>query len=310
MSDPTTPAGPEPVGDPAAEREQDPAASSQAAESQAAGPQAPGPQAPPNDGAQAPQAPPVPSSGVPPIPQYGAPQAPQGAPTPAPQYGASPIPPYGVPAGSPYGAPQGSPYGAPQGPAYGAPQFAPAPQPWLVLPPPGPGEPFDGAADPADLTRPLYGATIGQAFLRLCRSYARFSGRASRSEFWWAYLIMGIASLLPWAIVITGFALESTFRSRAVFDSGPGSALPAWLSSGDGLIGFGFVLAILVWLALVVPRLAITWRRFQDAGYPGPLAFIWLVGIIPYIGWIGQVLVLVFMMMPPKPEGRRFEQLR
>ncbi|QCH24418.1 hypothetical protein DSM43276_02681 [Mycobacteroides salmoniphilum] len=40
-----------------------------------------------------------------------------------------------------------------------------------------------GATDPRDLTLPLYGATFSQAITRFFRSYFRFSGRASRSEY-------------------------------------------------------------------------------------------------------------------------------
>jgi hypothetical protein len=36
---------------------------------------------------------------------------------------------------------------------------------------------------PSPMSLPLYGATFGQALSRFFRSYARFSGRASRSEY-------------------------------------------------------------------------------------------------------------------------------
>ena len=60
------------------------------------------------------------------------------------------------------------------------------------------------------LSAPLYGATFGQAIARFFKKYATFSGRASRSEFWWfflfatvIYLVLNIAiaravALLEW----------------------------------------------------------------------------------------------------------------
>lgn len=35
------------------------------------------------------------------------------------------------------------------------------------------------------LSAPLYGASFPQAVSRFFRKYATFSGRASRSEYWW-----------------------------------------------------------------------------------------------------------------------------
>src|SRR6218665_2902761 len=49
---------------------------------------------------------------------------------------------------------------------------------------------FAGAATP--LWAPLYGATMRQAWTRFWKKYATFSGRASRSEFWFAYLWISI----------------------------------------------------------------------------------------------------------------------
>src|SRR6185312_8282818 len=38
------------------------------------------------------------------------------------------------------------------------------------------------------LDQPLYGASFGQAIKRFFTKYATFSGRASRSEYWWVQL--------------------------------------------------------------------------------------------------------------------------
>ncbi|VEW10581.1 Predicted membrane protein [Brevibacterium casei] len=58
---------------------------------------------------------------------------------------------------------------------------------------------------------------------------------------------------------------------------------------------------IIVMLALLVPTLAISWRRLHDANLAGPF---WFLTFIP---GVGGLIVLALMLMPSKPEGRRFD---
>jgi hypothetical protein len=54
-------------------------------------------------------------------------------------------------------------------------------------------------AEQVPLDKPLYGATFGQAISRFFKKYATFSGRASRSEYWWWVLASAIISaVLSW----------------------------------------------------------------------------------------------------------------
>jgi hypothetical protein len=46
------------------------------------------------------------------------------------------------------------------------------------------------------LSAPVYGASLGVAFSRFWRKYATFSGRASRSEYWWWVLIAVIVAVV------------------------------------------------------------------------------------------------------------------
>jgi len=85
------------------------------------------------------------------------------------------------------------------------------------------------------------------------RKYAVFSGRSSRSEFWWfAYLTIGGAFAAFW-LVETLLPLELPLLS-----------LPS----------FAAMIAILV--LAVLPFTAATWRRLHDAGFSGR----WV--LIPY----------------------------
>jgi uncharacterized membrane protein YhaH (DUF805 family) len=171
---------------------------------------------------------------------------------------------------------------------------------------------LDGAADSSDLTRPLYGASFGQAVSRFFKKSAGFSGRASRSEYWWVALFGALLGLAPAALFGIGTTLSIAWADQnpirtvigtdeagneVVFESQPGilNAPTAWL------IWVGLVLLLLIGLALLVPQLALTWRRLHDANLPGAFYFL---SLIPSVG---TIIVLVMTLLPSKPEGRRFD---
>jgi uncharacterized membrane protein YhaH (DUF805 family) len=239
----------------------------------------------------APQVPQAPQYGVP-----GQPAAPQYLPPQAPQYGAPGQPTYAQPAYGQQHAPQYSQPAAPQyaAPVYAAqPVFAPAP----IGTVPGPGGYFDGASDPEDLSRPLYGASFMQATKRFFKSYAKFSGRASRSEYWWVTLFVFLIELVPLVLLLGGaiiMAATSTYDPYTYETTSP---------NGFGLllVILGYALLIIIGLALLIPSIAITWRRLHDGNFAGPFYFL---GLIPYVG---ALVLLVFTVLPSKAEGRRFD---
>ncbi len=289
-------------------------------------PQAPQYAAPQQNGVppQAPQYPQQPGQGAgygaPQPPAYGA-QQPYGQPT----YGAPQQPAYGAPQQPGSGAPQ-QPYGAPQQPTYGAqPQYGaqqqyaaphqqqPYQTPYAApqFPPaigvaPGPGGLYDGASNPDDMSRPLYGASFGQAVKRFFRGYAKFSGRASRSEYWWIALFSFLVQLVPMVLLVIGIigVIASTAFSYDYYSSSY-NAGPA--AGSIALIIIGGILAFLISLAMLIPSLAVGWRRMHDANFAGPLYLLTFASIIPYVGWLGSIAVLVLALMPSKAEGRRFD---
>ena len=159
--------------------------------------------------------------------------------------------------------------------------------PYTMPATPGPGEPFDGASDANDLTRPLYGANIGQAISRFFKNYVGFSGRASRSEYWWWSLVFGGTwiALGTIASIIESASYRAPYGSYAMYET------------VESLIGFVFVILV---LGTFLPFLALTWRRLHDANMAGPFFFF---GLIPGFGWI---ILLVFAVLPSRVEGRRF----
>jgi uncharacterized membrane protein YhaH (DUF805 family) len=83
-------------------------------------------------------------------------------------------------------------------------------------------------------------------YFKICvtTKYATFTGRARRSEYWYFFLFY----------VIILFAL--TFISGAIGET-----------AGGGLI-------LVYYLAIIIPSLAVTWRRMHDVGKSGWYSFI------------------------------------
>ncbi len=136
----------------------------------------------------------------------------------------------------------------------------------------------------APLGQPLYGATFGDAIRRFFKKYADFTGRASRSEFWWWFLFA----------IIIGAVYGILLQTLGTIGNG---------GRGLGPIGWVLIVVYTVWdLVILVPSLALSWRRLHDANLAGPF---WFLGFIPLVGWI---IVLVFYLMASKPEGARFDR--
>ena len=165
---------------------------------------------------------------------------------------------------------------------------------------PGYGAQIRGAASPEDLSLPLYGASFGQAVKRFFKKYAKFSGRASRSEYWWVALFTFLIQLIPGILYGIGAGMSA---GAAISASDPyGSSMSTGPSGGAlALTAIGGILMFLIWLAMVVPTLAITWRRLHDANLAGPFFF------LAFIPGVGGIIVLVLTLLPSKPEGQRFD---
>lgn len=139
----------------------------------------------------------------------------------------------------------------------------------------GPGLPLSGGQP----GRPV--GPVG-AVRRLYTQYVQFSGRASRSEYWWAQLCCGVAWLVP-------TVLAGAFHDAAAHGVGIVSALLA-------LLALGFL------LVSVVPMAALTVRRLHDANRSG---WCCLLGLVPFGGCVA---VLALAAMPSRREGARFDR--
>jgi uncharacterized membrane protein YhaH (DUF805 family) len=139
------------------------------------------------------------------------------------------------------------------------------------------------------ISQPYYAAPFGAAVRRFWTKYATFRGRASRAEYWWWALVAAVVGVILEIIGLASGSMGSTLNTTT------GMATP-----GPGFGIFGIV-ALLWGLATIVPSLALLWRRLHDANYSGLFA---LLALIPFVGGI---IVLVFTLLPPNPQGARFD---
>ena len=111
---------------------------------------------------------------------------------------------------------------------------------------------------------------FGEAVQSVFSKYATFSGRARRSEYWYFVLLQVIVTA-----VLNG------------------------LYSATESVAFSAIL-VLFDLALLVPSLAVCWRRLHDIGRSGAYYFFVL---IPLVGWI---LLLVWMCQDSQPGANQY----
>ncbi|MDQ0577416.1 hypothetical protein QFZ29_003639 [Agromyces albus] len=90
-------------------------------------------------------------------------------------------------------------------------------------------------ADGIPLSAPLYGASLGQAVSRFFRKYATFTGRASRSEYWWWALVGGVVSTVLYVIALTLGTTGATVSETGTATLGAGFWIGIALYSVWGL---------------------------------------------------------------------------
>ena len=217
-------------------------------------------------------------SGTPqPAPQvpYGQqPPAPTSQPS-APTYGQTNYeqPTYGQTA-DPYGQPSyGQPYtqqyaqtpGYGQAPSYGQ-QYAQGLAPYTAA--------YDSNPRPS--------VTMIPAVKLWLKNWKNFTGRASRSEYWWVVLASAIVmTVLSMVLVVVMIALIAA-------DNGSGALAGLGIALMYGVLG-------LVGLAAFVPSLSLGIRRLHDTNQTG-----WLY-LLTFIPSVGGIILLVLMAQASNP---------
>lgn len=126
--------------------------------------------------------------------------------------------------------------------------------------------------------------SFGQSVKYCLGNYAKFDGRASRSEFWWFYLFYAIVVGIPYVI---GYILLLAGQPAGDMYGNVDMTFPA------GAIIF-YIIAGLLSLALFIPYLAVSCRRLHDRGTSGWLN---LLLIIP----CANLVVFVFWLLEGTP---------
>lgn len=114
------------------------------------------------------------------------------------------------------------------------------------------------------------------AYKNFFKGYVDFSGRSTRSEYWWIYLTNFILAVFLYMIIY------STVVSNP-------NSIEA-IETVNSLTNFG-----IFWLVIFfLPGLALTIRRLRDAG------FHWALIFITFIPWVGSIALLVLLAFPSK----------
>ena len=113
------------------------------------------------------------------------------------------------------------------------------------------------------------------AYKNFFKGYVDFTGRSTRSEYWWIWL--------------TNMILLVPFYS-AYFKALANPRNEAALMALGGIA----IIYMIFGLALILPMLALTVRRLRDAG------FHWALIFIIFIPMVGPLALLVLLAMPSK----------
>ena len=113
-----------------------------------------------------------------------------------------------------------------------------------------------------------------QAYKNFFKGYADFTGRSTRSDFWWVWLMNSIL-FLPLYIFYFQMALNDTEETDPIL--------------GVAIISVYMILAIV----LFTPSLAVKVRRLRDAGLHWAFIFLHFVPM-------GGIALLVLLAMPTK----------
>ena len=95
---------------------------------------------------------------------------------------------------------------------------------------------------------------IQQAVKTVLANYAKFEGRSGRPEYWWWVLAYTVAYVAAYLL--------------------------------GGVVGAGRLLAGLLALAMLVPNVAVSVRRFHDIGKSGWWCLLFLIPIVNLIVWL------------------------
>ena len=133
------------------------------------------------------------------------------------------------------------------------------------------------------------------AYKKFWTRYADFSGRSSRSDYWWVVLCHFLITLPFSFIAVFGFLIPlfSEIYYAGLYDYEPDLS---GVTAGAGLAVFIMFLLAIYWVATIVPNLAIAVRRLRDAGFHWAFIFLTvgpsLASFIPVLNILAALVSL------------------
>lgn len=124
--------------------------------------------------------------------------------------------------------------------------------------------------------------TLQESVKTVFSKYATFSGRATRSEFWYFALFNFI---MAFGLIIAGILLG------AIFGSNEGAV---------GGFAIGYFLYMIYSLAAIIPNISVTVRRLHDTNRSG-WNYWWC--LLPLVG---PIVLLVFLLQGSNPENNEY----
>ncbi|GMN03987.1 DUF805 domain-containing protein [Erythrobacter sp. MTPC3] len=134
------------------------------------------------------------------------------------------------------------------------------------------------------------------------RRYFDFEGGSRRMEYWmFALLNLIVSAVLAGPFVVSMLTMETAM-------GGSDEAVAEALMGGVGTLGtIGLGLYGIFALAIIIPSIAVTVRRFHDRDMSGwwYLGFI-VASFIPLLGFVASIALIVIMFLPGTPGPNRF----
>lgn len=121
--------------------------------------------------------------------------------------------------------------------------------------------------------------TFSQSIKSVFSKYADFSGRATRSEFWYFYLFTFLVGMVYFFAVIT-----------TAVTSGVNSAALTYIQAIYAIYALG----------IMIPSLALTVRRLHDTGHSGWWIFLNLLLVI------GSIVLFIWYITDSDPDTNEY----
>lgn len=121
----------------------------------------------------------------------------------------------------------------------------------------------------------------------------KFKGTASKKEFWYFYLFLWIVGQF---VNLADLAINPGLRDTAIYDD------PEYLPTASELLGLLPVASLVVSLLTMIPSLSMTYRRIQDSGRSGKLAFLQFIPLA-----LGVAVIVWFFLIYQTYTGNPYQ---